>query len=163
MSGSVTLGDFYGNPFSVPKESTGTLHSVQEVGGNAVSFANPEPVQQIPCATSNGMLSVRLQSAATTNATSVKAMPGQVFGIEVGNSGFSDIWLKLYDLATAPTVGTSAIAWTIFVPQRTARHIPLDLGMPFLDGIAFSITGGAADTDATAVSANQVTGSVRYK
>ena len=45
-------------------------------------------------------------SAATTNATSVKASAGIINDIVVGNNGAGVAYFKLYDKASAPTVGT---------------------------------------------------------
>lgn len=98
-----------------------------------------------------------ITSAASTNATSVKASAGTLYSITVSNAGAAAAFVKLYNLATAPTVGTSVIALTIPVPASGVVTIPLGAqGMRFGTGIALAITNLVGEADATAVAANQV-------
>ena len=98
-----------------------------------------------------------LNSAATTNATSVKASAGTLFTATVSNSGAAAAFLKLYNLATAPTVGTSVPVLTVPVPLSGIVSLNLGhSGHRFATGIALAITNLVADTDTTAVAANQV-------
>jgi hypothetical protein len=111
---------------------------------------------------SGGLTASRIQSAASTNATSVKASAGQVYLVAAGNNGGSAAWLKLYNKASSPTVGTDTPVWSCYLPAGTAREVPITVGLAFGTGIAYAITGAAADTDTTAVAANQVTGVIGY-
>lgn len=104
-----------------------------------------------------------LSSAATTNATSVKATAGTVFQVTASNVGAAAAFLKLFNLATAPTVGTSVPFLTLPVPATGVLNIPLGaLGMRFATGIAFSVTNLIADTDATVIAAAQVKVAIAY-
>ena len=104
-----------------------------------------------------------LSSAATTNATSVKASAGTVFQIAVSNVGAAAAFVKLFNLATAPTVGTSVPVLTVPVGASGVVSIPFgELGMRFGTGIALSVTNLVADADATAVAAAQVKVMVSY-
>jgi len=47
-----------------------------------------------------------LSSAATTNATNVKTTYGNLYSLQLQNTSASARYLKLYNKATAPTVGT---------------------------------------------------------
>jgi hypothetical protein len=100
----------------------------------------------------------RIQSAATTNAANVKANPGVLTHYDIGNSGATDAWIKFYNKASAPTVGTDTPVATIYLPkgQRICDDPTGAIG--FTTGVAYAITGGAADSDTTAVAANQITG-----
>ena len=110
-----------------------------------------------------GLTKARIQSLATTNSTLVKGSPGQPYAIDVGNNGASDAWLKLYDKAAAPTVGTDTPVASIYLPKGTARTIIFtDIGVVFSNGIGYGLTGAAIDTDTTAVAVNQVTGILAY-
>jgi hypothetical protein len=110
-----------------------------------------------------GLTKARIQSLATTNSTLVKTSAGQPYVIDVGNNGAADAWFKLYDKATAPTVGTDTPVASIYVPKGTARTINFtDIGVAFSNGIGYGITGAAIDTDTTAVAVNQVTGMIAY-
>jgi hypothetical protein len=96
-----------------------------------------------------------LAAAASTNATSLKASAGDLFFIrcKVANACF----LKLYNKASAPTVGTDTpvLTFDLAVGQNL---IPLpSKGHYFSTGIAYAITGLAADADTTNVAANDVT------
>jgi hypothetical protein len=115
--------------------------------------------------TSGGWQPYQLISAATTNATSLKASAGQVGSIICGNNGGAIAYLKLYDKASAPTVGTDTPLHTIMIPGNTAgsgfSYSP-PAGLKFATGIAFAVTGGMAVADTTAVAAAQVCVNLGY-
>lgn len=98
-----------------------------------------------------------LNSAATTNATSVKASAGSLVGLNVSNIGAAAAYLKLYNKASAPTVGTDVPVLTIPLPAGAVVDLDLGtLGRVFTTGIALAITNLAADSDTTAIAAGQV-------
>ena len=104
-----------------------------------------------------------VNSAATTNATSVKATAGTVYSILAYNAGAGAAFVKFYNKASAPTVGTDVPIFVLAVPA--AGHVQVQFGIQgnrFGTGIALAITGGAADTDTTAVAAAQVKVSTAY-
>lgn len=116
-------------------------------------------VVQTPATPSANMLS----SAATTNATSVKASAGTMYAINCSNVGAAAAFVKLYNKASAPTVGTDVPVITIPVPPSGIASLTLsELGQRFTTGIALAITNLVADTDATAVAAAQVKVMVSY-
>lgn len=102
----------------------------------------------------------KLISAATTNATSVKASAGVIGYACASNINASPRYLKFYNKASAPTVGTDTPVHTFLIPGNTSgsgTNIPIaGLGINFTTGIAFAITGLAADTDTTAVALGEV-------
>lgn len=111
--------------------------------------------KQLPVATKVHFKS----SAAGTNATLVKAAPGTIFNMIVhnthaGGGGGSAIALRLYDKATAPTVGTDVPMIIIDVPSNSSKEINFTSGITFTTGIAYSITDGSSLLDATAISAD---------
>ena len=104
-----------------------------------------------------------INSAATTNATSVKASAGTVYSITVSNTAASPRYVKLYNKASAPTVGTDVPVLTIPVPAGGAVNIPFGAtGHRFATGIALAITANAADSDTTAVGASEVKVATAY-
>lgn len=105
---------------------------------------------------------VRVASAATTNATSVKATPGRVYGIALANTSAAAKFVKLYNKASAPTVGTDTPVHTIALAAGQRVDLSWPVGMPFSTGIAYAITGAVADSDTTAVAANDVHGGLLY-
>jgi hypothetical protein len=104
----------------------------------------------------------RLVSAAgTTNATSVKASAGNIYKITLINAAATAKFLKLYNKASAPTVGTDTPVWTAQLPPTAVNggSFDLDFGaqpLYFSTGIAYALTGAAADADATALTAADV-------
>jgi hypothetical protein len=101
--------------------------------------------------------SLTVNSAATTNATSVKGSAGTLYGVSVSNTGAAAAFVKFYNKATAPTVGTDVPVITLSIPASgTVSPYLGDLGYRFATGIALAITNLAADSDTTAVAANQV-------
>ena len=98
-----------------------------------------------------------VNSAANTNATLVKGSAGTLFNIGASNTGAAAAFIKLYNKATAPTVGTDVPVLTLVVPA--GGNVDFDLGPMghrFATGIGLAITNLAADTDTTAVAASQV-------
>jgi hypothetical protein len=113
-----------------------------------------------------GWLTSRLLSAATTNATLVKSTPGQIGGWFLSNTNAAARFLKLYDLTTTPTVGTSTPKMTILIPGNTAggaANVEFTQGIAFATGISLAITGAATDSDTTAVAANEVIVNLMYR
>ncbi len=98
-----------------------------------------------------------LSSAATTNATSVVGNQTSVFALSASNGGAGSAYVKLYNKATAPTVGTDVPVLTIPVGASAAVALEFGtLGHLFPLGVGLAITGAFADSDTTAVAAAQV-------
>ena len=96
-------------------------------------------------------------SAATTNAANLKNSAGTVWSLVAYNAGASPVYVKLYNTTTAPTVGTTVPAMVLAVPATATTQIDGGAnGIRFATGISIAIVTGAADSDATAVAANQV-------
>lgn len=122
-------------------------------------------LQTVP-GTTGGCLIQRVLSAATTNATSVKASAGQVYGMYAHNINASPRFLKLYNKASSPTVGTDTPVMTLPIPGNANGAgfvLPLDNGVTFSTGIALAITGAVTDADTTAIAANDVVVNLFYK
>lgn len=101
----------------------------------------------------------RLISAATTNATNVKASAGAVGFIYCVNLNAAVRYLKLYNKASSPTVGTDTPIATLPIPASTTGAgfmIPMPGGVAFTTGISFALTTGASDGDTGAVAANEI-------
>ena len=110
-----------------------------------------------------GAITHRKISAATTNGTSVKAGQGNLFSIHAHNTNASARYLKFYDKASAPTVGTDTPVLTLYIGATSGvRDIVFPEGMAFPLGIAYAITANQADSDTTAIGANEVVMSITY-
>ena len=149
-----------------------STHPVQVSLANTAANATPvktdgssvtQPVNQVP-ATSGGLSISRVLSAASTNATSVKASGGQVYSWSIYNTTASSLrYVKLYNKASAPTVGTDTPVITLLIPPSGGTNFSDDNGIAFGTGIALAITGAATDADTTAVGANDVLVNLFYK
>ena len=95
-------------------------------------------------------------SDATTNAVLVKASAGAISHIFASNTTAAWKFVKFYNKATAPVVGTDAPLFVIGIPPNDTLTIPLVMQLRFSLGIGFAITGGAATTDVTATAAGDV-------
>lgn len=112
--------------------------------------------------TSGGATASHTITASGTNATSLKASAGQVYNLQVSNSAASACFFRFYNLATAPTVGTSTVYKTIQVPASGTVVAAWPDGLAFSTGIAWACTGGIADSDTTSISTN-VSVDIDYK
>lgn len=127
-----------------------------------VSSATPLPVHDAGPAPPSFL---RLQAAATTNAASIKNTPTVLKSICLTNNTTSNRYLKLYDKASAPTVGTDAPKFVLclsggaaFAPDETPEG-----GIQFTLGLAIAMTAGTgADSDTTPCSANDLMGYLTY-
>ena len=103
-----------------------------------------------------------LNSAATTNGALVLTGTSGLHAFYATNIGNSAAFVKLYNKATAPTVGTDVPAMIIPVPALhsgipgVANLAIGHNGFRFALGLGIAITGGEADNDTTAVTAGQV-------
>jgi hypothetical protein len=119
-------------------------------------------VASVPTAVANGTTSSRVVAAATTNATSLKATPGQIYNIDLFNTAAYAVFLKIYNKASAPTVGTDTPVWTIPVPAGGGFSKFFPMGKTLGTGFAYAITKLQADSDTTAVIAGDLTGSIDW-
>lgn len=104
----------------------------------------------------------RVIAAAGTNAAVIKASAGRVLGWQLSNTTAAWVYVKLHNTTTAPTVGTTAVARTIGIPPNGKSEVVIEGGIAFGTGISQSIVTGAADADATAVTANAVIGDIFF-
>ena len=104
-----------------------------------------------------------LSSAATTNATLVKATAGTLYSVTASNVGAAAAFLKVFNLTTAPTVGTSVPLLTIPIAASGIANINFGAqGMRLTAGISYSITNLVTDADVTAIAAAQVKVAISY-
>ena len=102
-----------------------------------------------------------LNSAATTNATLVAAGSTGLASLYATNAGGTVAFIKLYNKATAPVVGTDIPVMIIDLPAAgttPGKHNLIAGSSPFRFplGLGLAITGGFADADTVAVAAGQV-------
>lgn len=121
------------------------------------------PVSTAPSAAIGASTFFHLISAGTTNATSVKGSAGTVNLIIISNVATTKRYVKFYNKATAPTVGTDTPVITIMIPPGETHDIAMGpAGTRFATGIALATTTLITDADTTAVTANDLAISVNY-
>ncbi len=96
----------------------------------------------------------KYDSTASTNSNLVRAGNVQLNFIVATNTNATVYYLKLYDLAVAPTCNTSTVAFKIAVPiAASGGQVVIALhnlgGMQFFNGVGFCLTGALADSDNT--------------
>lgn len=164
ITGTVTVASHAvtnAGTFAVQAAQSGT-YTVQP--GNTAN-STPWLVSLVP-PTSGGTTPCYVSSAASTNATNCKASAGQLFGYELINTTGTLYYLRLYNLATAPTCSSATgFIRSIPVPAATTGNgITREIlaGEAYGTGLGFCLTGGGASTDNT----NAATGvyvSLNYK
>ena len=89
--------------------------------------------------------------------------PKLLGGFIVTNIAQGVRYLKVYDKATAPTVGTDTPKLTIPIAASGISVIEFLGGIDFTLGIGVGATTGVADADVGAPGANEVVGQILYK
>lgn len=113
----------------------------------------------------NGVSTFHLKAAATTNSNLIKTGAGKIVAGIITNTSAATKFVKFYNKATAPTVGTDTPVLVIPLPTLTKVDLAAvfaDYGYCFPLGIGIGITGAVADNDTTALTANDVIANVLY-
>ena len=88
-------------------------------------------------------------SVAGTNAAVIKSSPGTVFTVAGFNANAAARFIKLYNKATAPVVGTDVPLWVGILPAQDSASYTIAL--TFSAGIAIAITTGPKDNDSGSI------------
>lgn len=125
----------------------GSISSISSIG----TLGNPSaPTNQF------------INSIAGTNIANISTASTGVSSIYATNTGSTPAYIKLYNKATLPVLATDIPEMIIVVPAAVSGvpgvyTLPIGFsGLRFNSGLGIAITGGASDTDTTAVTAGQV-------
>lgn len=113
-------------------------------------------------ATTGGWSVFHLVSAASTNATIIKAGTGQVGGWFIYNSNAAARKVTFHNTASTPTAGAS-VFFSIVIPPTSGANVEFTNGIPLSTGIAITTTTGLADNDTAAVALNDLVINIFYK
>jgi len=122
--------------------------------------------QDIP-GTSGGLSITTAIVPNNTTGVLVSAGAHQVYSIAAFNNSSTIAYLKLYNKATAPTVGTDTPVWIGMIPGPAAGgggftlYIPT--GLVFSLGIGYGVTTGIANADTTAPAASAYLVNIGWK
>jgi hypothetical protein len=133
-----------------------TLAAALPAGSSTIGGTFPVPPP------SAGVALSRIISAANTNASVIKASAGRLLRVLAVNTGTSPRYVKLYNSATSPTVGTDTPLLTLTVLPGGGLQASFEWAVSFAAGISIAITGGAADADTTAIAAGEVIVHTQY-
>lgn len=103
-----------------------------------------------------------LVTAANTNPTVVKGSAGKLRSVHVFNVADYPIYVKFHDSASSPTAGVGVVM-TVGVQAGRERDFRLPGARSFTTGIAMTVVKGMADSDNTAVAANDAHIEVAYE
>lgn len=139
--------------------SAGGLTPLQQDSSGNIKVGDSE----IAVPSTNGTTNLKVTSLATTNSLLVKATAGRIVNLSIVNTSAAVKFVKLYNKATAPTVGTDASVKLYLIPAGATLDVSInDYGIYFSAGIGLGITGLYADTDVTAVAVGDVVVNISY-
>lgn len=101
------------------------------------------------------MSTYHLVSAATTNATNIKNSAGRVYGWYIYNSNAAMRKIAFHNSSSTPTAGAS-VFFSLCIPPLSGANVFATNGIYFSSGIGITTVTGAADSDNTAVAANDL-------
>jgi hypothetical protein len=111
-------------------------------------------VPRVAVATPTGATLV--DAAASNNAAFAKASAAQLFAVTAYNQSAALRYVKIYNKATAPTVGTDVPVFVLAVPISGHATFAWPNGLALGTGLAYAIVTGAAYTDNTSVTLHDV-------
>lgn len=136
--------------------TSGTITgTVRVVSGVASAGITGSPVVSGTVYATLNITSVVYTLTTTASTNSNLAITGsKAFGtVALSNTSASAIYVKFYNKATAPTVGTDIPYMTIAVPANGFVNYDFSQAIRFNLGIGVGVTGAVADSDTTAVAA----------
>jgi hypothetical protein len=120
-------------------------------------------IVQIEPQIDGGLNTFHLVSAATTNVTSIKSTPGQVFGWYIYNSNAAARKVIFYNTNILPVAGTTPVLFSLMIPATSGANVFTSIGILFGIGIAIATTTGLADNDSAAVGLNDLIINIYFK
>jgi len=115
-----------------------------------------------------GGLSIYKNLDVNATGQNIKASSGQIYTITANNRSNAERFLKVYNKATAPIVGTDIPVMTLPLDGKTGGgqtnvEIEISPGFAFSLGIGIAATTGIADANTGNPSVNDVVATIGYK
>lgn len=101
-------------------------------------------------------------SAASTNADTIKSSAGVVTGYYLVNIATAFRYVKLFNKASSPTLGTDTPRCVWGIPPESAANMNFDPPLAFATGIAIAMVTSIVDASAAAVGANEIAATIHY-
>lgn len=134
---------------------------IADLGGSVTVDVTGTVSVTNPPAASGGLTTFHLVSAASTNATSIKGTAGQVYGWYIFNYAAAPLKVAFHNTSSTPTAG-SGVFFSLVIPAGSGANVFTDKGIAFGSGIGITTVTGAADSDNTAVAANDLNINIWY-
>jgi hypothetical protein len=153
-------------PVSIAGNQAVNIAQVNGTASSANEGSSDAGTQRIAIGTDDNFSTDSRWSSGDTNLHTVKASAGRIFRIEVTNNGSGAVYLRIYNKASNPAPASDTPVRRYIIPGNTAGAgaiFDFLKGRYFSTGIAYDVTGGAGDTDTTAIAANQCAINVDYK
>lgn len=110
----------------------------------------PSTVVSVAQSTTVGLTISSVIISTTTNATLVSSTPRSLYKIEVFNISSTPAFLKMYNLASAPTAGSSLVA-ARYAAVPNGFISTTDIGDLYTTGLSYTFTTNMADSDTTVI------------
>ena len=111
-----------------------------------------------------GGLTLHRRLSTGTDSTNVKNAAGQLFWAFVTNTNASARYIKFYNSASAPTLGSGTPVLSFLVPPGSSGlQITAEQGLAFSAGIGYTLSTGATDADTGTVAANEIIVNLGYR
>jgi hypothetical protein len=138
--------------------------AVSQTPGGTATRSHTVQGEEVPAVAQVNALSMYHHVVdASTNAASIKGTAGYVYGMSVYNAAAYTIFVKLFDTAGVPNLGTDVVARTYAVPGGQYRDVTEQGGLTFVNGIGIAVTKGMDDNDTTPVMASDCVVDVSYR
>ena len=150
--GSTFAADDVGAGLLVPR-----VKVTQGADGTATDVSSSAPLPTaLHAATTGGLSMHSITSAASTNATNVKASAGKLHGWVITNKAASNLWVKIYNTAGTPTAGSGTPVIRLMIPTGGGQTFNSDIGITFGTGIGYTTVTTAPDSGSTSVAADDL-------
>lgn len=167
--GSFNLAQFGGSNVTIGQQVMGNSLPVT-IASNQTSIPVSGTVtsQTGASAVNSGLNNFHLISAASNNATLVKAAPGNIYSIVASNSTTADAFLKIFNKSSVPVPGTDTPYFTFdlggaaVAGQNNPAVVTFNTPMQMTVGIGIALVTGNADLNNVAVAAAQCTLDLQY-
>lgn len=109
-----------------------------------------------------GTTNAKIASGAAVISTVIKASAGKLHSYRFHNNTASAKFAKFYNRTTAAAPATDVPIFTVIIPANGIASYLNPIGKAFATGITLYVSGGIAETDTTALAANDIVGHVDF-
>jgi hypothetical protein len=97
-----------------------------------------------------------------TSGVNIKGSAGNISGWYIANNAAYAVFVKFYNKATAPVVGTDTPVFTIQIPASSATNVNFAPGINFPTGIGIGASKAVGDGDSTALATNDCVANILW-